>query len=124
MASHTNGGSLRPFGPADVRAVPLPVAWRALRAGCVIQGDDGVLYLVTASGRGQGGRWVLALACGSWRDEVAGAADDATAVLTPGAEAGAVALCREQLGASVLHVPGGDEPDLIWRGETTGGGSG
>lgn len=116
--------SLRPFGPPAARAVPVPVAWRALRAGCVIRGDDGGLYLVTASGRGQGGRWVLALAAGAWHDEVTGAADDAAQVLAAGAEAGAVALCREQLGATVLHVPGGDEPDLIWRGETTGGGSG
>lgn len=112
---------LRPFGPPDARAVPLPVAWRALRHGCVIRGDDGALYLVTTSGRGQGGRWVLALACGPWHDEIEGAADDAAAVLVPAALADAVTLCREQLGATlsavVLDASGGDEPDLIWRGE-------
>lgn len=118
---------LRPFGPYHARAVPLPVAWRALRGGCVIRGDDGVLYAVVRSGpwgRGGGGvgRWTLALACGRWAAEVAGGADDAAEVLVPGAEARAVTLLREQLGATVLHVPGGDEPDLIWRGE--GGGSG
>lgn len=107
--------------------MPLPVAWRALRRGCVIRGDDGALYLVTTSGRGQGGRWVLALACGPWHDEIEGAADDAAAVLVPAAVADAVTLCRRQLGATLagpLDASGGDEPDLIWRGETTGGGSG
>jgi len=115
---------LRPFGPADRRAVPLAVAWRALRSESLIRGDDGLLYAVARSGRGQGGRWTLALACGPWSSEVEGSADDAVEVLVPGAEARAVALCREQLGATVLHVPGGDEPDLIWRGDTTGGGVG
>lgn len=116
---------LRPFGPADTRAVVLPVAWRALRHGCLIRGDDGALYVVVASGRGSGGRWALTLACGSWCQEIEGSADDVAEVLVPGADAVAITACRA-LGASVLAVSGtsrgGDEPDLIWRGETTGGG--
>jgi hypothetical protein len=131
---------LRPFGPADTRAVVLPVAWRALRHGCVIRGDDGALYVVTRSGRGRAGHWTLTLACGPWRDEIEGGADDGAQVLVPGSTAAAVALCREALGASVLAVvldaSGGEAPDLIWRGErspdrlvdrgseTTGGGVG
>lgn len=124
---------LRPFGPADTRAVVLAVAWRALRRGCLIRGDDGVLYVVVTSGRGSGGRWALTLACGSWCQEIEGSADDAASALVPGVLADAVALCRAGLdqgglGASLIAVAldasGGDEPDLIWRGETTGGGSG
>lgn len=116
---------LRPFGPSDRRAVPLVVAWRALRRECVIRGDDGGLYRVVASGRGRAGHWSLALACGTWREVIEGGPDDAADVLVPGADAEAVALLREALGASVMavpglpaDVPGGDEPDLIWRGDS------
>jgi hypothetical protein len=115
---------LRPYGPAASRAVPLPVAWRALRRECVIRGDDGGLYRVEVSGIGRAGHWSITLACGTWREVIEGSPDDAADVLVPGAESAAIELCREVLGASVIHLPadgpGGDEPDLIWRGDSSG----
>lgn len=119
---------LRPFGPPGRAAVVLPVAWRVLRAGSVIRGDDGALYRVVRSGRGRAGAWSLTLACGVWRAEIEGDADDGADVLVPGAVADAIALCREVLGARLIatcrDASGGDAPDLIWQGETAGSGVG
>jgi hypothetical protein len=119
---------LRPYGPPDRRAVVLPVPWRALRRESVIRGDDGALYLVARSGWGRAGAWSLTLVCGPWREQIEGGADDAAEVLLPGAVVAAVALLRAQLGARLIAVTrdesGGDAPDLIWRGETTGDGTG
>jgi hypothetical protein len=119
---------VRPFGPPDRRAVVLPVPWRALRRESVIRGDDGALYVIVRSGWGRAGHWSLTLVCGPWREQIEGSADDPAEVLLPGAVVAAIELCRAQLGARLIAAyrteSGGDAPDLIWRGETTGDGAG
>lgn len=107
--------------PASVR-VPLPIRARAVRAGEVIEGDDGELFAVVAS-RSSARGWTLHLVCGDWRDAVEVDPDEPVPVLVPLVLADAAALVcgaldEGGLGARItssrLNPDGSDGEPVAW----------
>jgi hypothetical protein len=110
--------------------VDAELAWRVIRRGDAIVGDDDLIYTVVRSGwnehpraPGEPGCWGLTLASGTYREQFTGDPDEQARVLLRAGLVDAVRLTREALEARVIttrrNADGTYDGDLLWRGEAT-----
>lgn len=120
--------------PERTYLVPLPVAWRHVRARDAVRGDDGSIWTIIRAGWARPidpppntppeyREWSVIAACGVERVPFVIDPDLTTPVLLEVGHVEAFTLTREQLGvrllATRLDPDGGHDGDLDWRGEST-----
>ena len=101
--------------------VDAELAWRVIRRGDAIVGDDDLIYTVVRSGSNGPGLWGLTLASGTYREQFEDHPDTVARVLLRADLVDAVRLTREALEARLIttraNPDGSTDGDLLWRME-------